>query len=347
MLINTGFSVDLSETNKLMRLDKLSLVRKEGRVQGGCEVNFVSQTVDFDAISTADPRSVAQMIGPFMKELVCRFRVEGPVNAMGSGIVGYIDQEKNDVDVFIESQKLGWQKFLFDRCSLHVRVIGADADLNDIEGVIYGGRASGSASIYHVLGATNMRYEVDGEVKDVDFGVLMHTVTGGRSDLYRGKCSGGIYVEGYAGDGQGKTAVGHGDIDVADGRIFQVPIFGGLSDMLTKVVPGLSILLRQTDAKASVVIRDGKIHSDGIFVEGDVLSLRGEGNYSLDGKLDFGVQVTFLRKHTFVGEVVRIVTLPVSKILEFHLGGTIKAPRWRPVFLPKEMFFIFDQDDDL
>jgi len=100
--------------------------------------------------------------------------------------------------------------------------------------------------------------------------------------------------------------------------------------------------MRQTDGQASFVIGDGKIHADEILIEGDVLSLVGKGDYALDGTLDFTVQVKLLRKHTLAADVFRFVMHPVSKLLEFHLGGTVAAPQWRPVNIPKEVFLIFD-----
>jgi len=131
-------------------------------------------------------------------------------------------------------------------------------------------------------------------------------------------------------------------MNITEGRIFQIPLFGGLSDFLTRVIPGMSVLLRQTDVQASFVIADGKIHSDEILIEGDIFSLVGQGDYYLDGTLDFTVQVKLLRKHTLAADVFRFVTHPVSKMLEFHLGGTLDSPRWRPVHIPKEVFLMFD-----
>ena len=43
-----------------------------------------------------------------------------------------------------------------------------------------------------------------------------------------------------------------------------------------------------------------------------------------------------------VAQVVRFVTSPVTKLFEFHLGGTMNEPKWTPSNLPKEMFLIFD-----
>jgi len=100
--------------------------------------------------------------------------------------------------------------------------------------------------------------------------------------------------------------------------------------------------MRQTDARASFVIKDGKIHADDIVIEGEVITLACEGDYYLNGDLDFAVQVKLLKKNTLVGGILHLALMPVTKMLEFRLTGTVKDPHWCPAYLPKEMFFIFD-----
>jgi hypothetical protein len=100
--------------------------------------------------------------------------------------------------------------------------------------------------------------------------------------------------------------------------------------------------MRQTDAQASFVIKDGKIHLDNIIIEGEVITLTCNGDYHLNGDLDFAVQVKLLKKSTLVGDILQIAMMPVTKMLEFRLTGTVKDPHWRPAYLPKEMFLIFD-----
>jgi len=110
---------------------------------------------------------------------------------------------------------------------------------------------------------------------------------------------------------------------------------GGLSEFLGRIVPGLSLIMRQTDARASFVIKNGKIHADDIVIEGEVITLVCEGDYYLNGDLDFAVQVRLLKKNTLVGGILHLALMPVTKMLEFRLTGTVKDPHWRPAYLPK------------
>ena len=67
-----------------------------------------------------------------------------------------------------------------------------------------------------------------------------------------------------------------------------------------------------------------------------MFSVKAAGDYSFDGDLDYRVEVQLLRSGP-VAALVRLATLPVTRLLEFHLTGTFEEPRWRPVN-PAEMF---------
>lgn len=330
-------------TNGLVvNLAPLVAVRPEGSGQGWLRVDLRAPAVIFDASSTLNPYALAQMIDPFVDRLVRQFRFEGPVQAAGWGTFGFVDTTLDDIDLAVEARHAGWQKFLADRCALDLHLAGDHTEITDIRGTIYGGHFDARASVYRVPGSPIMRYETEAEVADIEFSRMIEVLAGKAMEPFAGKISAQVAVEGAIGEGQGQATRGRGWVKIEDGHLFQVPLFGGLSDFLVRIIPGMGSLMRQTDGQASFVIGDGKIHADEILVEGDVFSLVGKGDYALDGTLDFTVQVKLLRKDNLAADVFRFVTQPFSKLLEFHLGGTVAAPQWRPVNIPKEVFLIFD-----
>ncbi len=73
-------------------------------------------------------------------------------------------------------------------------------------------------------------------------------------------------------------------------------------------------------------------------MQGTVFSAKGAGHYSFAGDLDFRVEVQLLRSGP-VAALVRLATLPVTRLLELRLTGTFEEPTWRPVNLnPAELF---------
>ncbi len=342
LLMKSDLVLDFSSTNASMTLTPLLVVREEGTVQGGAYLDFNKETVGFNGISTADPQAVAKMLAPFIENVVGQFRFAGPTKVAAWGIAGYKDVAKNKLDIEIDCQRSGWNKLIMDHCSLNLHVVEDSVYINDVQADFCRGLVRGSGAVYPVLNSSNLRYQLQGNMHDVNFQTLTRTLTGRDSDQYRGYLAGDLELEGFVDDPDGKTAAGHGRIVISSGRLFQYPLFGGLTEFMGHIVPGLSLVVRQTDASASFVIKDGKIHSDDITIEGEVITLTCKGDYRLNGELDFAVQVKLLKKNTLVGGLLQIAMMPVTKILEFRLTGTVKKPHWRPAYLPKEMFLIFD-----
>jgi len=170
-------------------------------------------------------------------------------------------------------------------------------------------------------------YRVEGSVEDVELKALVAALAGASED-YRGRVSGSISLGGVLGTNAVSRAHGEGTVAVRDGQIFRLPLFGGLTYYLTRFVPGLNFVVAQSDAKSSFLIGDGKIHTGEVLVEGDVLSLRGRGEYAFDRSLDFKVQVRLLKHKTVAGKIVQFLTSPISKFFEFRLRGTLDKPRW-------------------
>jgi hypothetical protein len=131
--------------------------------------------------------------------------------------------------------------------------------------------------------------------------------------------------------------VGEGKVRITDGRVFMMPLFGGFSEYMTRIIPGLDLVLRQTVANAVFTIRDGMARSDRVAIEGGVLSLSGRGDYHFDGQLDFHAQVKLLRDN-LVGRLVRLPTWIFSKLFEFRLRGTPSDPAWYLLNFSPELF---------
>ncbi len=342
LLMKSGLVIDFSPTNAWLVLTPLLAVREEGTVQGGARLDFNRETVGFNGLSTADPQAVAKMLAPFIANVVGQFRFEGPTKVAAWGTADYMGVAHNDMDIEVDAQRSGWKQFITDRCSLNLRVVEDTAYINDVQADFCRGLVRGSGSVYPVLNATNLRYHLKGNVREVNFQMLTRNLTDQAMDQYHGSLSGELELDGFLDDPGGQTATGQGWINIGAGRLFQFPLFGGLSEFLGRIVPGLSLIMRQTDARASFVIKDGKIHADDIVIEGEVITLACEGDYYLNGDLDFAVQVKLLKKNTLVGGILHLALMPVTKMLEFRLTGTVKDPHWCPAYLPKEMFFIFD-----
>ena len=135
-------------------------------------------------------------------------------------------------------------------------------------------------------------------------------------------------------DPDNSSIKGNGWVKIENGRIFTVPLFSGMFDILGKVIPGMGTFNGKNSAQATLTVENGKVHGRNVYIDGDVFSLKGSGDVYLDGRLDMKVQITFMRRHSLFGNLVQIITLPLTKALELHLGGTISNPKWESSYWP-------------
>jgi len=67
-----------------------------------------------------------------------------------------------------------------------------------------------------------------------------------------------------------------------------------------------------------------------------VASIQMKGRYHVGHNLAFDVKGQPLGRGV-VADVVQLITMPISELLEFRLHGTLKDPEWKPKHWPKEL----------
>ena len=112
-------------------------------------------------------------------------------------------------------------------------------------------------------------------------------------------------------------------IEVTNGNVFAIPIFGPLSGILNSVLPGTSGYSIAHHASANFTIKDGIAHTDEFDVSGKLFSMLGGGDiYFLDDKLDFDLRID--------PKGPGVLLAPVYKLFEYKGEGSLKQPDWHP-----------------
>ncbi len=328
----------LDVTNEVMHLRHVTLVRPEGVARGDVHMAFSNQTLRLEQIdSTVDPRAVARMIGPAAAHFMEPFRINGPVHARVDGLLDYCNFSLNRLDAHVEAQRFGYDRWEADAAEFDLSVRGLRFRFTNAVATAYGGQFAGTAALYPVGNDANWRYEVDCSARGASLSNLLTASLGQPVGDLRGTVDGAVRVGGYIGQGTGPAVTGAGHVDVRGGLLFQTKLFSGLSAILSKIMPEFT-LFAQTDASGDFTIRNSRVHSRNVQLQGTVFSAKGAGHYSFAGDLDFRVEVQLLRSGP-VAALVRLATLPVTRLLELRLTGTFEEPRWRPVNLnPAELF---------
>ena len=328
----------LNVTNEVMHLAGATLVRPEGTARGDVHMAFSNQTLRLEHVdSTIDPRAAAQMIGPAAAKFMEPFLLNGPTHVRVDGLLDYCNFSLNQLDAHVEAQRFGYYRWEADDAEFDLAVRGLRIRFTNAAATAYGGQFAGSGCLYPVGSDTNWRYEVNFRANNASLSNLLSASMGKPAGELRGTVDGTARVGGYIGKGMGPTATGGGHVDVRGGLLFQTKLFSGLSAILSKILPDFT-LFAQTDASGDFAIRNSRVASRNVQLQGTVFSVKAAGDYGFDTSLDFRVEVQLLRSGP-VAALVRLATLPVTRLLEFRLTGTFEDPRWRPVNLnPAELF---------
>ena len=131
---------------------------------------------------------------------------------------------------------------------------------------------------------------------------------------------------------------GTGRVELRDGLIWDIPIFGVFSPALDTIMPGLGSS-RARQGSATFNITNGVIDSQDLKIETLMARLRYWGTIDLQGNVNSRMEAELFRNMWGIGPVLSLALWPVSKTFEYKITGTIHDPRSEPVFVPKILFF--------
>jgi hypothetical protein len=323
--------VEVTSTNCVVAIEPLFVVRPEGVADGGLTINSARSTVSFHATSALHPKALFQMIGVLNQGELDALDFSGPVNSTAKGSVNWSDMTQSRIEGAVRGTGLGFGPLQATDYSFTIHTIGLTNTLNDVRARVYGGELQGRVSfLLPSVAASNGTYTAEASVKNVDFQSLVHAFNRKADEEYEGRLSlRDFKLQGELAKGTTRTMTGSGALRIKNGKIFMLPIFGGLTDWFARYIPGLDFVLNQSDARTDFTMADGKMHTDKILIEGSVIRLDGNGDYHFDGHLDFRVQIKFLREKSLAGWILDLPTWILSKLFEFRLEGTREAARWQ------------------
>lgn len=325
-------------------LDGLHVQREEGDMDGWIRVDSPRGVVDFEAVTTAQPAAVARAVADPFERALRNISFLGPTRAVASGQIAYRTNQVSDVRATVVAEQLGVGPFKTGYARTDLYWLGQRIALTNIQAALYEGTVEGALAIEMDSGpASAGGWSARGKVSDVLFEEVVRMVAHKEGEPHRGRLGGTFDLRADLGEDWRRSAVGQGTVSITDGRVLALPLFGGLSKILSRVYPGLGFA-RQTDLYADWDLAAPRVAMKPVRMEGSFFSLRAEGLYEMiEHQLDFDVEFQLLREG-LVSTVLRVVTRPLTKLLEFDLEGTVQDPVWRPKNLPRELFVGFEDE---
>jgi hypothetical protein len=302
--------------------ENFRIVREEGVGTGTFTYDFAKHEVRISNIkANVRPAEVAFWIDPDLPKNVAPYKFHQPPTVTANGVYQFRGGTGTQLEINVDAPAGMDYVFLgktlpFHRIAGRLLFTNDHLQIVDLRGGLFAGNVRGNADIS--LAHDDPRYHATLAVDGVDFPRL--------TDLYynyktaHGQLSG---TYDFTGLGDNSRAMqSRGKMNVANGDVFAIPVFGPLSGILNLVVPGAGYSIAR-NASADFTVQKGIIHTENFEVAGRLFSMLGSGDiYFMDDKLDFDVRID--------PKGPGVLLAPVYKLFEYKGEGSLKNPDWHP-----------------
>ncbi len=311
--------------NGALTCEDFHVTRNEGSGTGAFTYDFKKHEVRISNIkSSLNPAEVIFWVDPKIWNTVVPYKFRRPPSVTANGLYQFRGGKNTRLEVRVDGANGMDYVFLgktlsFDRIAARLLFTNDRLQITDLRGSLLSGTLRGSADIS--LAKNDPRYRANISVREINFPLL--------TDLYYNyKTALGLLNATYDFTGLGsdpRTMRGHGKVEVTNGDVFAIPIFGPLSGILNRILPGSGYSIAHK-ATANLKVGDGIIHTDDFDADGSLFSMLGHGDiHFLDDKLDFNVRLNM--------KGPGVVLTPMYKLFEYAGTGSLKKPNWRPAVL--------------
>jgi hypothetical protein len=306
----------------ILTLEDLRVTRDEGVGTGSFAYDSARNEVRLTNVQTTlKPSEAILWIEPRFWEHVAPYRFHRTPHVTANGVVQFGAGKQTHLQIDVDAP--GGMDYTFIEKALPFERIAGQLLFTDdrleilgLRATLFSGDLTGSADIS--LAKNDRHYTAKIAVAKADFPRL--------TDLYfkyktsQGDLSGRFDFAGVGSDA--RFLKGEGLVKVTDGNVFAIPVFGPLSELVSKMFAGVGYSVAH-EATAPFTIKEGVIHTDKLRVNGKLFAMLGHGDIDfLRNKLDFDVRIDAAGPGA--------VLTPLYKLFEYHGEGSLTKPIWRP-----------------
>jgi AsmA-like C-terminal region len=297
------------------------VARDEGVATGTFVYDFAHhETRVTNVRSTLRPSEAIYWIDPKLLKIVIPYKFSAPPAITANGVYQFRGGKNTHLEINVDAPAKMDYVFLgktlpLDRVAAKLVVTDDRLQITDLTASLFSGAIHGQADIS--LARNDQRYSAAIAADGVDFPRL--------TDLYFNyKTAHGSMNGQYQWSGAGsdpRLMAGKGSIDIRNGDVFAIPLFGPLSDLLNAIMPGIGYRVARK-ATMSFAINDGIIRTSDFHVDGGTFGMVGHGDsHFLKDKIDFDVRVE--------ASGPGLVLTPLYKFFEYRAEGSLTHPTWR------------------
>jgi hypothetical protein len=339
-----GQTMDFAHTRFLYTNQILTLLepiikrQKEEGSAPGIQINIPRRKLYItNAFGNLDPHAVVRAIGRQATRALEPFIFDAPPTTRVSGVVDLRKKSYED-DLHFEVAGRGFhsKKFNLQQVSGKIDWVGKNVSFRELNGLLETGRATGEAhfDFSPKIGA-DFSFKV--VIAEADLGEVREGF--GKTNKVEGILSGELVVTSGNTSSNLNGWHGYGRVNVRDGLLWNIPMFGIFSPVLNALVPDMGNS-RAREANATFTISNSVVHSKDVEVHATGMRMHFEGLFAFDGRVDARVEAELFRDFPGIGLLLSKVLWPVTKVFEYKVSGTLNQPKAEPVYVIPKLLFI-------
>jgi len=323
----TSVSTSVAYKQGVLTIDPVVASQGGDVIKGSAALDFTNTLATFDATGGVSPEAMEQVIYPRSRLFSDKIRFSGKTAVTARGCVDWGHMQATDFEAQVEAEHCMLPVGMLDDLTARVTGSGPDIGIHDAVFNIYGGRGSGELSLRLNPQEQGIPYTLGVALSNVDFSKIIKNL---RPDYDLG-VSGSLSAEAHLGSDFSRSFFeatnGRGRIEVKNGQLADLPLFRGFSKVMRKVIPAFSVFSINS-LSGDFEIKNGVVSSENAYFDGDFLSAKGQGSYSVHSGIDANVQAQVFSENR-LSKVLRVITDPFFKLLELKVEGPLSDPSWR------------------
>jgi hypothetical protein len=305
----------------------------------GIQYEVASGLLSFtNTLTTIDPVGVFAALGPRTFLSFKPFEFPLPPRVMMNGTIPTLETRTGaDVRFDAEIPSFRWRFLAGTNVSASLWWHDGFIIVTNLVGGFHGGRISGNFSA-DIRDTNDTVLRFDTVVADSQLRSLLNDITP-QTNRLEGWLDGRLTVtEAHTrtnGDWQGL-----GSARLKDGFLWDLPLFGGVSKVLDRAIPGLG-QTRFSSGSATFVLTNRAVVTRDLELHSPTVHLYLNGSVLFDTQLDGRFEAAVLRDVPVLGPIVNLVLKPVAKLLEYDVKGRLDHPEMTPRHIPGFMLAPF------
>ncbi len=328
-------SLHLGKTNGVLTFSDLHLRRGSEWLQAPWSRYDLSNRVVTltNAGCRMDPLVVARCLGSNVAAVLAPYHFAQPPEVQVNGSLPVDAPRGAALDFEVAGGPFRFWRFQTTNLTTGVRWRGDRVSVTNLAATFYGGRLSGGLTLdLNPEAPGDAAFGFQALATEFDLQSLLQDVLPGRTNRLEGVTTVALIVT-DARTSDWQSWHGRGQVEMRNGLLWDLPIFGLLSQALNLVVPGLGNS-RATAARATFRLQRSVIYTDDLAIEAGPARLQYRGTVDFEGRVDARVVAEVLHRTPIIGPLISLALTPVAKVFEYKITGTLWEPELRPLHVP-------------